>query len=337
MKMYIEKCLTGQDLTESEASAALELIMTNQASDVQIAGLLIALRAKGETVEEIVGFARTMREHAVHITVDDSNAIDMCGTGGDGLGTFNISTVATLVAAGAGATVAKHGNRSVSSRSGSADLLAALGVNIQLPPEKVQQCVNTVGVGFLFAPMFHPAMKFAAKPRVELAVRTIFNMLGPITNPAGVQRQVVGAYALKVAGQLSRSLQKLGALKACVVHSDDGMDEVSIVSETTIFDVENGQPLRQRKVSAADFGLRQDSLDTALGGTIEQNAAIAMAILQGQPTPARKVVVANAGLGLYVAGKVADLKEGANLASESLESGRALQKLKDLVAFTTGQ
>ncbi|HMK37742.1 MAG TPA: anthranilate phosphoribosyltransferase, partial [Bacteroidota bacterium] len=182
MKQYIEKCLAGENLTAEEASSALEIIMTGQATDSQIAGLLIALRAKGETVDEIVGFARTMREKSVRVKADDPHAIDMCGTGGDGLGTFNISTLASLVAAGAGVTVAKHGNRSVSSRSGSADLFAALGVNISLPPERAARCLNVVGVGFLFAPLFHPAMKYAAKPRAELGVRTIFNLLGPITN-----------------------------------------------------------------------------------------------------------------------------------------------------------
>jgi anthranilate phosphoribosyltransferase len=192
MKQHIEKCLSGKHLTVDEASSALDTIMTGQATDSQIAGLLIALRAKGETVDELVGFARTMREHSVKVSIEDPDAIDMCGTGGDCSGTFNISTVASFVAAGAGVTVAKHGNRSVSSQSGSADVLTALGVNIQCSPETVQACINRIGIGFLFAPLYHPAMRYAAKPRTELGVRSIFNIVGPLTNPAGVKRQLIG-------------------------------------------------------------------------------------------------------------------------------------------------
>jgi anthranilate phosphoribosyltransferase len=203
MKHYIEKCLTGEDLSVDEASAALETIMSGEATDAQIAGLLVALRAKGETVAEVVGFARTMREKSVKVRVDDPDAIDIVGTGGDGLGTFNISTVASFVAAGAGVTVAKHGNRSVSSQSGSADLLTALGVDIQRSPEHVQDSINRFGVGFLFAPLFHPAMKMVVRARGELGVRTVFNMVGPITNPASVKRQLVGAYSTAVAGLLA--------------------------------------------------------------------------------------------------------------------------------------
>ncbi|RPJ49585.1 MAG: anthranilate phosphoribosyltransferase, partial [Methanobacteriota archaeon] len=206
MKTYIEKCLAGEHLSVDEASGALSMIMTGQATDSQIAGLLIALRAKGETVDELVGFARTMREHAVHVHIDDPDAIDMCGTGGDGLRTFNISTVSSFVVAGAGVTVAKHGNRSVSSQSGSADVLMALGVNIQCPPETVQACINRIGIGFFFAPLFHPAMKFAAKPRTELGVRSIFNMVGPLTNPAGVKRQLIGVYQLRITSLLAGAL-----------------------------------------------------------------------------------------------------------------------------------
>ncbi|HEX9006002.1 MAG TPA: anthranilate phosphoribosyltransferase, partial [Bacteroidota bacterium] len=236
IKAHMEKVLSGEHLSTDEAAAALETIMTGEATDVQIAGLLVALRANGESVDELVGFARTMRLHAVRVRLEDPDAIDMCGTGGDGRGTFNISTVASFVAAGAGVTVAKHGNRSVSSRSGSADVLAALGVNISLPPERVEACINEVGIGFLFAPLFHPAMKHAGKARAELATRTIFNMLGPLTNPAGVRRQLIGAYSARVAGQLACALQRLGALKACVVHSEDGMDEISAAAGTRMFE-----------------------------------------------------------------------------------------------------
>jgi len=334
LKPYIEKCLGREQLTQAEASAALEMIMTNQANDVEVAGFLIALRAKGETVDEIVGFAQTMREHAVRISAEDPNAIDMCGTGGDGLGTFNISTVASLVAAGAGVTVAKHGNRSVSSRSGSADLLGALGVNIQRSPDDVQRCLNSIGIGFLFAPLFHPAMKYAARARSDLGVRTIFNMLGPLTNPAGVGRQVVGTFSLEVTRLLAESLRRLGTTRACVLHSRDGMDEVSLSAETDVFDVEGDRSPRQRTLSAGDFALSGHPPGTARGGTVEENVRIAAAVLRGEKIPARDLVIANAALGLVAAGKAAGVQEGAVLAAESIDSGRARVKLENLVEFT---
>ncbi len=334
MKPYIEKCLAGEDLTAEEAAGALELIMSNQATDAQIAGLLIAIRAKGETVGEIVGFARTMREHAVRITVDDPDAIDMCGTGGDGKGTFNISTVATLVVAGAGVTVAKHGNRSVSSRSGSADVLAALGVNLQVPAVRVTQCINEVGVGFLFAPLFHPAMKFVAKTRADLAVRTIFNLLGPLTNPAGVRRQLVGTFSDEIASRLAGALSMLGTTHACVVHSDDGLDEVSVLAPTVLFDVDGASGIRQGKLTAAAFGLRPHTSSAAQGGTAEENAELATRILSGEKMPARDIVLVNAALGLVVAGRASGLQDGMARAAESIDSGQAFAKLKRLVEFT---
>jgi anthranilate phosphoribosyltransferase len=331
MKPYLERCLNGEHLAVDEAASALELIMTNQATEAEIAGLLIALRAKGESVDEIVGFARTMRQHAVHIAVDDPDAIDMCGTGGDGAGTFNISTVASFVVAGAGVTVAKHGNRSVSSRSGSADLLAALGVNIQISPARTERCINTVGIGFLFAPLFHPAMKYAAKPRGELGVRTIFNILGPITNPAGVRRQLVGTYGPDVARLLAGALGQLGTVRASVVHSEDGMDEVSIAAPTVVVDIASGEKTREWSVSARDFGLPERSRGAVAGGTTAENAAIAMNILQGQQGAPRDVVVANAALGLSIAGHAGNLREASSRAAESIDSGNALRKLKQLI------
>ena len=334
MKHYIEKCIERENLTVEEAANALDLIMTNQASDVQIAGLLIALRAKGETVEEIVGFATTMRARSVTVTLEDPDAIDMCGTGGDGLGTFNISTVSSLVAAGAGVTVAKHGNRSVSSRSGSADLLTALGVNIQQTPERVQECINTVGVGFLFAPMFHPAMKFVAKPRGELGVRTIFNILGPITNPAGVTKQLVGAYQEDVASRLATALGHLGTRKACIVHSEDGMDEVALSGNTAVYEVGGDGSVRKYVVSPASFGLPPHALASLRGGNAEENAAIALALLNKEQGPSRDVVVANAAFGIYVAGKAGSLAEARALAADSIDSGAALAVLKKFVEFT---
>jgi len=335
MKQFIEKCLDGEHLSADEAASALDLIMTNQATDAQIAGLLVALRARGESVSEIVGFARTMRAKAVKICVDDPDAIDMCGTGGDGLGTFNISTVASLVASGAGVTVAKHGNRSVSSRSGSADLLSALGVNIQLSPERTQECVNSVGVGFLFAPLFHPAMKAAGRARTELGIRTIFNMLGPITNPAGVRKQLIGTYHTNVASKLAGALRELSTEKACVVHSDNGMDEVGVSGNTHVFEVNSLGPVRDYAVSPSHFGICEQPASAVQGGSTEENAAIARRVLAGERNPARDVVVANAAFGIYVAGRAKDLKEGSAMAAESIDSGRAAKTLQNLVAFTT--
>jgi anthranilate phosphoribosyltransferase len=334
MKQYIEKCLAGSDLAVEEASEALELIMTGGATDAQIAGLLIALRAKGESIEELVGFARTMRRRSVKVRLEDPDAIDMCGTGGDGLGTFNISTVASLVAAGAGVTVAKHGNRSVSSRSGSADLLAALGVNLQAVPERVQECVNVLGVGFLFAPLFHPAMRYASKPRTELGTRTIFNMIGPITNPAGVRKQLIGTYHSSVASTLAGALASLETGKACVVHSDDGMDEVTLSGSTRVYEVAGTGAVRRYAVSPADFGLECHSLAAIRGGTCEENAGIALRVLHGEHFPARDVVIANAAFGIYVSGRADGVREGAALAAESIDSGKAMQKLEQLVEFT---
>ena len=334
MKQYIEKCLSGSGLTADEASDALDLIMTGQATDIQIAGLLIALRAKGETVDELVGFARTMRAKAVRVTLDDPDAIDMCGTGGDGQGTFNISTVATFVVVGAGVTVAKHGNRSVSSRSGSADLLGALGVNIQIPADHVQECINRVRVGFLFAPLFHPAMKFAGKARGELAVRTIFNMLGPITNPAGVRRQLVGTFRQDVASTIACALGRLSTVRACVVHSHDGLDEITAAGETAVCETQEDGSVREYSVSPAAFGLDPQPVSSMAGGDAKENAAIAMGILNGGKVAGRSVVIENAAMGILVAGKAANLLEASASAAESIDSGRALEALKKLIDFS---
>lgn len=333
MKRYVEKTLSGESLTADEAARALELIMTDQATEAQIAGLLIALRAKGESVDEVVGFARTMRDHAVHIRAEDPDAIDMCGTGGDGLGTFNISTVATFVAAGTGVTVAKHGNKAVSSASGSADVLQALGVNILLAPEKVETCLNTVGVGFLFAPLFHPAMKNAGKIRKELGTRTIFNMLGPITNPAGVQRQLIGTYHSEVASHLADALAILRTERACVIHSENGMDEVSLSGNTQVVDVTGGH-ISTYSVGPEQFGLGNLNGASLKGGDAAENARGALRILEGEKSPHRDVVVANAAFGIYVAGKAPTLAEGTRMAEESIDSGRARGVLRELVDFT---
>ncbi len=334
MKPYIEKCLAKEHLTVDEASSALDLIMTGQATDVQIAGLLVALRAKGETVDELVGFARTMREKSVRIKVEDAEALDIVGTGGDGHGTFNISTVASIVAAGAGVTVAKHGNRSVSSKCGSADLLKSLGVNIQLTPDRVEQCVNSIGIGFLFAPLFHPAMKFAAKPRGELGIKTIFNMVGPLTNPAGAMRQVIGAYSPAVASNLAAAIAKLSTTRTCVIHGADGIDEVALSGSTMVYDVGDGAGMKEYRLSPSDFGLGTHPLAAILGGTSDENAAITRKVLDGEKGPARDAVLANAGLGIYVSGKVSSVAEGTVRGAESIDSGKAKNILQRLVEVT---
>ena len=334
MKQYIEKCLSGQDLTVAEAESALDLIMTNQATEAQIAGLLIALRAKGESIEELVGFARTMRAHSVRIRLDDHDAVDIVGTGGDGSGTFNISTVAAFVITGAGITVAKHGNRSVSSTCGSADLLSELGVNTQLQQGAVEQCINETGLGFLFAPLFHPAMKHAAKPRADLGVRTIFNMLGPITNPAGVTRQVIGAFNMAAAGKLAGALSRLDTVCSSVVHNAEGLDEVGLSKPTHVYHVDGYSEVRESQLTAQDFGLPEVPLGAIRGGSREQNARIAVSVLRGEAGPHRSVVVANAALGIRVAGKAAHLSDCVTMAVESIDSGRALQSLDRLREYT---
>jgi len=334
MKTYIEKCLSGKNLTIDEASTALAKIMNGQSTDTQIAGLMIALRAKGETVDELVGFARTMREHGVKLSIEDPNAIDMCGTGGDGLGTFNISSMASFVAAGAGVTVAKHGNRSVSSQSGSADVLASLGVNVQCSAETVTDCINRIGIGFMFAPLFHPAMKYAAKPRMELGVRSIFNMVGPLTNPAGVKRQLIGVYHPRVAPLLAGALQKLGAEKACVVHSDDGLDEVTLSGGTVVHEVDGNKSLKEYHLQPKDFGFPQYPLESLRGGDKKQNADISLEVFKGKAGSARDVVIANAAIGIYLGGKVKTIIDGKQKAIESIDSGKALEKLKQLIEYT---
>ena len=336
MKEYIEKVIERRDLTSEEAAAALEEIMSGNATDVQIAALLAGLRAKGETVGEIVGFARTMRQRSLKVRAEDPDAIDMCGTGGDGKGTFNISTVASFVVAGAGVTVAKHGNRSVSSRSGSADLLESLGVNIRLAPERVEVCLNEVGLAFLFAPTFHPAMKSAAKARTEMGIRTIFNILGPLTNPAGVTKQVVGTYSPEVQHKLAEALRALSSERTFVVHSDSGLDEVSVSGRTRVFEVAGDARVREYALSAESFGLADAGANGVSGGTPAENAVIARRILEGEKGQARDVVLANAAMGIHVSGQAKDLEDASARARESLDSRKALGVLNRLVAFTAG-
>ncbi len=331
MKHYIQKLMEKQDLTPPEATDAMTTIMEGNATETQIGGFLVAEKMKGEHVDELAAFVRVMRDKSLKIHLNGTPALDMCGTGGDGSGTFNISTVASFVAAGAGVAVAKHGNKSISSKCGSADLLRQLGVNITTPPELVERCIIETGIGFLFAPAFHPAMKHAAKPRTELGVKTLFNMMGPMTNPAGVEHQLVGTFSLDAAEKMARVFSRLGAKRVIVVHSDDGIDEISLSGNTTVFEVSESKPVKKYSISPADFGFSLVSLSELLGNTVETNAAICRHILEGKQGPHRDVVLLNAGFGLFAAGKAAGPQEGIHLAEESIDSGNALRKLKDLI------
>lgn len=329
----IRKVVEGQDLTRAEAYQAMGAVMNGETTPAQISALLIGAKMKGETRHEVAGFASAMREKATPVPLSNGGAIDIVGTGGDGGHSFNISTVAALVVAACGVPVAKHGNRSVSSRCGSADLLEALGVQIELSAEQMGRCVDEIGVGFLFAPVLHRAMKHASAPRKEIGVRTVFNILGPMTNPAGVKRQLVGVYDRPTAKLVAEVFRELGAEHVWVVHSDDGLDEISVRAPSTVFEV-NGANLTERIIQPEDFGFTNEVGETNLGGTPEQNVRIATEVLAGRSGIERKFVVANAASSLLIGGVVSNLKEGARMAEAALDSGAAQQKLKQLIEFS---
>jgi len=330
----IGKLAKRQDLTQAEAESAMDEIMTGAATPAQVGGYLMALRMKTETVEEIAGSALSMRRAANHPPVHRDNLIDTCGTGGDGANTFNISTTVAFVVAGAGLPVAKHGNRSVSSKSGSADVLAALGVNLSLTPEQVGECIEQIGIGFLFAPAFHPAMKHAIGPRRELAVRTLFNLLGPLTNPAGAKRQLLGVYAPELTELIALVLCELGGEAAFVVHGHGGLDELTTSGPNRVSELRDGQ-VRTYELDPASLGFsRSDPADIA-GGLPAHNAEITRGVLAGTIEGApRDVVLLNAAAGLVAGGVTSDLAEGLRLARESLTSGAALDKLHALIAYS---
>ncbi len=325
----ISQAIDRVDLNRRQAYSAMTEIMSGAATASQIAALLVAMRMKGERVQEVAGFAQAMREKATPVPTRKPNPIDMCGTGGDGKGTFNISTVASFVAAGGGVTVAKHGNRSVSSQCGSADVLEALGVNIALTAAQMSQCLDKLGVAFLFAPALHQAIKHAVGPRKEIGARTVFNILGPLTNPAGVKRQVLGVYDRRLVMLMAEVLAELGAEHALVVHSDDGLDEISVHGPTMIVEINNGR-IAESTLTPKDFGLKPSVHNGIIGGNAGQNAQIALRILRGEPGPARDIVLANAACGFWVAGAAKNLAEGVAMARQSLDSGAALAKLEAL-------
>lgn len=340
----LQRVVEGRDLNPEEAFATMEEMMSGKASDPQIAAFLTALRCKGETASEITSFARAMREKVCRVRVrsqveafgigtDATRLVDTCGTGGDAGQTFNISTAAAFVTAGTGTRVAKHGNRSVSSRCGSADVMEALGVNLALTPEQIGNCIDDVGIGFLYAPLLHPAMRYVMTARREIRIRTVFNILGPLTNPAGASAQVVGVYEERLTELLAGALNELGSKRAFVVFGLEGLDELSLTGESRVSEVKDGR-VDTYMVSPEEFGLTRATLRDLQGGSAEENAEIIKRILGGEEGPKRDVVVMNAALAIVAGGKANDVQEGVKLAVRSIESGAALAKLGGLVAFS---
>ncbi len=326
----IRKVVQGENLSREEAAAVMTEIMDGAATPAQIGCFLTALRLKGETVDEITGFAEVMREKATRISCSREDVVDTCGTGGDGLCTFNISTCAAFVAAGAGVAIAKHGNRCVSSGCGSADVLKELGVNIEAEPPVVEKCLETVGVGFLFAPKLHLAMKHAIGPRREIGIRTVFNILGPLTNPAGARRQLLGVYDGALTDLVARVLSNLGSQRVFAVHGEDGLDEISTTGPTRVTEL-NESEIRNYSIHPEDFGLSACSMDDLKGGDAPTNAAMLKEVLGGRKGPKRDIVLLNSAAVIVAAGKADSLEEGIEIAVESIDSGRAMGKLTQLI------
>lgn len=333
IKQAIAQIADGMDLTEKEAEDVLLDIMQGTATDAQIAAFLMGLRMKGETVDEITGAVRAMRSLAHRVPIIDSMVVDTCGTGGDRSHTFNISTAAAFVIAGAEITVAKHGNRSVSSRSGSADVLAALGVNIHLSPERTAECIQEVGIGFLFAPLYHQAMKACAKPRAEMGIRTLMNILGPLSNPANASIQILGVYDRSLTDKLAQVLIRLGTQHCFVLHGADGLDEITLTDRTHVSEGKAGR-VSSYDIHPQDFGLSRVHPKELVGGTAEDNATIIEAIFKGQRGPKRDVVLMNAAPAFVACGQAKTLREGYELAGRVVDSGAAYEKLEKLIAFT---
>ncbi len=332
IKEAISALIEGHSLSMEEAAQVMEEIMGGEVTPAQFGAFVTALRLKGETVEEIAGLARVMRAKAIPVRVS-SPVVDIVGTGGDGMATFNISTTAIFVAAGAGLKIAKHGNRAMSSRCGSADVLEALGVKIELSAGQVQKCLEEVGIGFMFAPAFHPAMKYAAGPRREIGIRTVFNILGPLTNPAGAQAELLGVADGVLVEKMARVLQILGCEHVLVVHGEDGLDEITLTGETRVCELKGGR-IKNYTISPEQFGLARAGLDSLKGGTAEENATHLRNILTGAVGPRRDVVLMNSAAALVAGDRVKSLQDGIDLARETLDSGRALTKLEQLVELT---
>ncbi len=329
----IRAVIEGQNLDGAQMTAVMHSIMTGECTPAQVGGFLVGLRMKGETVEEIAAAATVMRRLATHVDVDKASLVDTCGTGGDARGTFNISTASALVAAGAGARVAKHGNRSVSGRSGSADVLEAAGVRLDLAPERIARCIDEAGVGFLFAPAHHGAMKHAIGPRREMAVRTIFNVLGPLTNPAGALRQVIGVFDRDLVEPLARVLGELGSEHVMVVHSEDGLDELSVGAPTHVAELRDGT-VRSFALRADELGFPRAGVDSIAVDSPSSSLDLIRSVLSGNPGPAADITVLNAAAAIYVSGIASSLHEGIDRARDSISSGRATSTLDRLVAIS---
>jgi len=332
LKTLIGKVATGAELSRQEAATAFDRMMSGEATPSQMGGLLMALRVRGETVEEITGAVSAMRAKMLRVEAP-LDAVDVVGTGGDGSGSVNVSTCASFIVAGAGVPVAKHGNRALSSKSGAADALAALGVKIDLTPAQVSHCIKEAGIGFMFAPAHHPAMKNVGPTRVELATRTIFNLLGPLSNPAGVRRQMIGVFSRQWVQPLAEVLRNLGAERVWVVHGSDGLDEITLSGPTAVAALENGN-IRTFEVTPEDAGLARAPAEALKGGDAEANAAGLRAVLEGARNAYRDVALLNAAAALIVAGKAKDLKEGVAIGANALDSGAALERLKKLIAIS---
>ncbi len=332
MRELLEKIACGHDLTRSEARRALQLIIDDEISAAQAGALLMGLRQKGESVDEINGFLDVLNEHMVNVSLNDDQAVDVCGTGGDGKGTFNISTTVAFVLAGGGVTVAKHGNRSISSKAGSADVLEALGVNVKLNPQQAEQCANEIKITFFFAPLYHPAMKNIAPHRKSLNMRTVFNMLGPLLNPAGVKRQLIGTFNLSAAEMMAKVLLNRGHHYAYVVHASDGLDEISPFAKTVVHEVR----ANERQLNRFEFNDFKSSgtPDEILGQSAEQNAEKLKQIFKGKKGADRDIVLLNSAFAFKAAGKVSTIDEGVQLATEVIDSGAALQKVNEFVEMS---
>lgn len=334
MPAALNRVLEGKDLSREEMQAVMQMIMTGQATDAQIGGFLIGLRFKGETVDEIVAAATVMRDLALPVKVNVENLVDTCGTGGSGSNKFNVSTASAFVAAAAGVRIAKHGNRGASSSSGSADVLEAAGANIMLTPVKVARCIETLGLGFLFAVNHHGAMKHAIGPRKEMVVRTLFNILGPLTNPAGAKRQVIGVYDRKWIRPLAEVLRDLGSEHVLVIHSRDGLDEISIADETDVVEMKAGE-ISEYALKPEDFGIDRTALDNLKVNNPEESLGLVRNALSGEDQAAMDIVVLNAGAAIYAGGQTGSLQNGVEMARDAIGSGMAAEKMKDFVDFST--
>ena len=328
----IEMVVSGNSLSMQDAAAAMNEIMSGEATPAQFGAFVTALRIKGETVDEIAGMAQVMREHSLHVEVD-GGLVDTCGTGGDGSGTFNISTAAAFVAAGASVKVAKHGNRAMSGSSGSADVLEALSAKIDLSPASVARCINETGFGFMFAQGFHPSMRFAAGPRREIGIRTVFNILGPLTNPAGAGAQVIGVADASLASKMAQVLGRLGSSRALVVHGNDGLDEITIADSTSVWELNDGA-VSEYDISPADFGLGAASLSDIRASDAEESASLLRDVLSGNTGAARDIVLLNAAAALLAADAVNTLQEGVTAAAQSIDSGKANERMQAFVALS---